>query len=355
MVTEVPPKAMASLALLIMLTLVAPSGRLAQAEGLPLMAEGSYGGLTTRALTVPHRLSVIGFYALGDARTSSWTDLFGLPFPLTARGNTDIVRELAFGWYTIDAAGALLTRSPRNAWQRPAAWQYIIGAAEYYNLRTEMVVHETNRGDLLTTFLADDTAMEHAVVAIAAAASRYGGVNLNFEGLGFLARGEEAQAIRDSFTHFVARLAPVLRAANRTLTLTLHPPNSVYRGYDFAALGKLADRIIIMAHDYGESPEPLDRVIQAVEMALVDVPREKLILGLSVYTETALSLVDKLVVAERFRLQGVSFWRLGLLVDEMWRTLRQVLPAPTNGPSAFVGLDYLAPPVCTLYYVYRKR
>ena len=61
-------------------------------------------------------------------------------------------------------------------------------------------------------------------------------------------------------------------------------------------------------------------------MALVHVPREKLILGISVYTETAVSIVDKLVVAEQYRLQGVSFWRLGLLIDEMWRTLRQVLP-----------------------------
>ncbi|MBS3873986.1 MAG: hypothetical protein KGZ92_00830 [Firmicutes bacterium] len=106
----------------------------------------------------------------------------------------------------------------------------------------------------------------------------------------------------------------------------MHPPNSVYRGYDYAALGALADRIIIMAHDYGDSPEPLHRVVQAVEMALIDVPREKLILGVSVYTETAVSIVDKLVVAEQHRLQGVSFWRLGLLIDEMWRTLRQVLP-----------------------------
>jgi len=312
--------------LFIQLILVTVWGSLAHAEGLPHISDGLPGRSTAWEIAPPHKLNIIGFYALGDARTSSWMDLFGSPFPLTALGNTDIVHELALGWYTIDAAGALLTRSPRHAWQRPLAWEYVLSAAGRYDLRAEMVVHETNRGDLLTTFLADDKAMEQAVAAIAAASGRYGGVNLNFEGLGFLARGEEEKAIRDSFTHFVARLAPALRAANRTLTLTLHPPNSVYRGYDYAALGALADRIIIMAHDYGESPEPLHRVVQAVEMALVHVPREKLILGISVYTETAVSIVDKLVVAEQYRLQGVSFWRLGLLIDEMWRTLRQVLP-----------------------------
>jgi hypothetical protein len=36
-----------------------------------------------------------------------------------------------------------------------------------------------------------------------------------------------------------------------------------------------------MAHDYGPKPEPLNRVVQAVEMALKDVPGEKLILAIT--------------------------------------------------------------------------
>ncbi|MFZ5597525.1 MAG: hypothetical protein ACOY31_11005 [Bacillota bacterium] len=42
-------------------------------------------------------------------------------------------------------------------------------------------------------------------------------------------------------------------------------------------MGKYADRIIIMAYDYGQKPEPVNLVTQAVEMAGKDVAPEKLI------------------------------------------------------------------------------
>lgn len=295
----------------------------------PNITEGSSSG-STLTLSPQHMMTFIGFYALGDARTSSWTNLFGVSFPATATGNTDIVSELALGWFTLDEHGNLLTRSPRTAWQRPAGWQNVLAAAQHYGLRTEMVIHEENRDGMLDTVLNNEQAMANLVAAIVQEAAPFSGVNLNFEGLGLYAEGENLSRIRDKFTRFVSLLASPLRNAGKTMTLTLPPPNSSFRGYDYDALGKLADCIIIMAHDYGPRPEPLNRVVQAVEMALLVVPREKLVLAISVPSETAESMVDKIVVAERFRLQGISFWRLGLLTDEMWRTLRQVVEIRTS-------------------------
>ncbi|ACA59259.1 copper amine oxidase domain protein [Candidatus Desulforudis audaxviator MP104C] len=280
---------------------------------------------TIKIASPPCSMNVIGFYALGDARTSSWTNLFGVPFPATGIGNTDIVRELALGWYTIDAEGNLLTRSPRTAWQRPAGWETVLATAREFGFRTEMVIHETNRGGLLTAFLNDEQAMSRAVDAIVQEASLFDGVNLNLEELGPYATGETQQKIRDSFTNFVALLSPPLREASKTITLTIHPPNSSFRGYDYQALSQLADRIIVMAHDYGPKPEPLNRVVQAVEMALTVVPREKLVLAISAPSETAESITAKVGIAKRYRLQGVSLWRLGLVTEGMWASLRQTI------------------------------
>ena len=280
----------------------------------------------TIEIASPRRaMNIIGFYALGDARTSSWTNLYGVPFPDTGTGNTDLVRELALGWYTIDEQGNLLTRTSRNAWQRPPGWETVLATAKDFGFRTEMVIHENDRGGLLTTFLNDEPAMSRAVAAIVQEASLYHGVNLNLEELGLYATGETRQQIRDSFTRFIAMLAPPLREAGKTLTLTLHPPNSSFRGYDYAALGQLADRIVIMAHDYGPRPEPLNRVVQAVEMALAAVPREKLVLAISTPSETAESINAKIGVAKRYRLQGISLWRLGLVTTDMWTSLGQTI------------------------------
>jgi spore germination protein YaaH len=270
-------------------------------------------------------MNVIGFYALGAGEASSWLDLFGLPYPEISPGNTDIVRELALGWYTIDAQGNLLTRTSRNAWQRPPGWETVLATAKEFGFRTEMVVHENDRGGLLTAFLNDEQAMSRAVAAIAQEAALYHGVNLNLEELGLYASGEAQRRIRDSFTRFVALLAPPLREAGKTLTLTIHPPNSSFRGYDYAALGQLADRIIVMAHDYGPRPEPLNRVVRAVEMALEVVPAEKLILAISAHSETSESILKKIGVAKRYRLQGVSLWRLGLVPDDMWKSIKTTI------------------------------
>jgi hypothetical protein len=299
---------------------------------LPVPAQTS----TTETATPRRTMSVVGFYALGDARTSSWTNLFGVPFPATAIGNTDVVSELALGWYTIDMQGNLLTQSPRTAWRRPAGWETVLMTAREFGLRTEMVVHETNRGGLLTAFLNDEAAMLRAVISIVQEAGHFDGVNLNLEELGLYATGETQQQIRASFTRFVALLAPPLREAGKTLTLTIHPPNSSFRGYDYAALGQLADRIIVMAHDFGPTPEPLHRVVQAVEMALTDVPRERLVLAISAPSETGDSIREKIEVAARFRLQGVSLWRLGLVTADMWLHLREAIVLPDFvGPHEF--------------------
>ena len=188
-----------------------------------------------------------------------------------------------------------------------------------------MGIHENDRGGLLTAFLNDEQAMSRAVAAIVHEVSPYHGVNLNLEELGLYATGETRQQIRDSFTRFIAMLAPPLREAGKTLTLTLHPPNSSFRGYDYAALGQLADRIIVMAHDYGPRPEPLNRVVQAVEMAIAEVPREKIVLAISTPSETAESINAKVGIAKRYRLQGISLWRLGLVTADMWTSLRQTI------------------------------
>ncbi|MGB9920833.1 MAG: stalk domain-containing protein [Moorellales bacterium] len=266
-------------------------------------------------------MTVIGFYALGDSRTSSWTNLFGRPYPETSAGNTDAVGELAPGWYSLDGQGNLLTRS-RTGWQRPEGWEKVLEADRQYELRTEMVVHVTDQDGTLSSLLADPAARSRAATAIAQEARLYQGVNLDFEGLGYRDRNEQLEAVRGRFTEFVRLLAGELEPLGLTLTLTLHAPNSAYQGYDYRALGELADRIIVMAYDYGAVPEPVGRVRQAVETARAAVAPEKLVLGISVPNETPQSLVTKVGIAKRYGLAGIALWRLGLVSQEMWSALR---------------------------------
>jgi spore germination protein YaaH len=136
---------------------------------------------------------------------------------------------------------------------------------------------------------------------------------------------------RTNFTHFVKLLYEKLTARGLTLTLTLHAPNSAYPGYDYESLGNNCDEIIIMAYDYGPKPEPLELVSAAVEKALTLVPAEKLILGVSIPSETPVSLPTKIGIAKRYQLKGITLWRLGLVTQEMWQVLHEnILPITVN-------------------------
>lgn len=272
----------------------------------------------------PTELTVIGFYALGDSKTSSWQDLFGKAYPETGKGNTDLVDELAVGWYSLDEEGNLLTRS-RTGWQRPAGWENVLQAARDSGLKTEMVVHVTDKDGFLANLLTNEKACRQAVDAIVREAKLYQGVNLDFEGLGYQEKGEQLAATRRNFVNFVSLLAKQLteKGQGPGLTLTLHAPNSHYPGYDYRALGQIAGRLIVMAYDYGSKPEPVNLVRQAVEMAIAaGVPPEKLVLGISAPAETSESILTKVGIAKRYDLAGIALWRLGLVSDDMWTALR---------------------------------
>lgn len=276
---------------------------------------------TVKITSPPRQMAVVGFYALGDAQTSSWTNLFGVPYPGTAAGNTGMLSELAMGWYSLDGQGNLLTKS-RTGWQRPEGWEDMLDAARSYNLDTEMVIHVTDEDGTITNLLTNDTAMSQAVTGILQEVNLYRGVNLNLEGLGYRDTGKQLQSVQNSFTSFVSLLAEKLQAAGKTLTITLHAPNSVYKGYDYRALGKVADKIIIMAYDYGPSPEPVNQVIQAVESATAVVPAGKLLLGISAPTENPQSILTKVGIAKKYNLDGIALWRLGVISNDMWQMLK---------------------------------
>ena len=277
-------------------------------------------------ISPPKAMTVIGFYALGDSQTSSWTNLFGQTYPTAAAGNTDIMSELALGWYSIDKQGNLLDKS-RTGWQRPEGWETVLNSAKQYKLLSDMVIHVTDGDRTISSLLNDPIAITQAVNAISEEARQFRGVNLDFEGLGYNDSGEQLQQVQQRFTSFVNQLHQELQANSTGLTLTLHAPNSSYPGYDYKALGQIADRIIIMAYDYGSTPEPVSLVKQAVEMACKSVSANKLILGISAPSETAESIATKVGIAKRYNLNGVALWRLGVINDGMWQALRDSLTA----------------------------
>ena len=76
----------------------------------------------------------------------------------------------------------------------------------------------------------------------------YSGVTIDFEGL----RASD----RENFVAFMTEMSAALQEKGQTLYVAVMPAvfaEAYFDGYDFAALGRLCDRVILMAHDYAST------------------------------------------------------------------------------------------------------
>ena len=295
----------------------------------------------TRAITVvspPRPMRVLGYYALGAAETSSWAELFGRPFPDVGTppadgGAADLVSEIACGWFVLDPdTGGIVLDDAYSGQKRPDNWTDVLAGCGEFDVAADMMVHWSRLVDgvadpVIYDFLASPELMRRAVREIVDHAAAYRGVNLDLELLGQRQTGDQSATTRQRFTAFVQSLAEALRDSERTLTLSLHPLNSWYPGYDWEALGRLADTVVIMAYGYAPKgqPEPIGKVIEAVDLALAVVPKDKLLLGLLARYETPESIAAKLGLAKRRGLAGIALWRLGVVEPARLTVVRSAI------------------------------
>lgn len=75
----------------------------------------------------------------------------------------------------------------------------------------------------------------------------FDGIVVDFENI----RGER---LKQLYTEFLSKLSEALEKSNKKLYVAVHPQRgggqAYYNGYDYRTIGKIADRVILMAHDY---------------------------------------------------------------------------------------------------------
>ncbi|NEU60291.1 stalk domain-containing protein [Paenibacillus sp. ALJ109b] len=230
------------------------------------------------------------------------------------------MNSVAFGWSRIDREGQFTLQG--DEYQIPAAAgdvtpQSIVADAANQSIKPYLMVYSLDGNGELTKVLSDSSMRKKSIEGITAAIAEngFGGVVLDFEGLGFKLDAVEQQKLLNNYVKQLKDSLP----KDIALSLAVPPLNSAYKGYDYKTLASLADDIIIMAYQYNpvgtkaQVPEPNSLVDHAIQLALdAGVSKQKLLLGISLNSETSSSIDDKLGLAKRYDLKGAAFWRLGL-------------------------------------------
>ena len=210
------------------------------------------------------------------------------------------------------------------------------------------------------------------------------GINLDLEGV--------KKQNESNFTAFIEDITTALHQHNFDLYLCVpakweHNDDSSWSGaYNYLALGELVDKIIIMAYDYhwpGGPPgaiAPLNWVQDVIDYAIINIPLEKIILGIGFYGyewvinseepgrgltypqikslqlkyntmiewdqdssspylryqesqqeheiwfENMVSIKEKIKLVKSYQLAGAAFWRLGQEDQRLWRRINEVIP-----------------------------
>jgi spore germination protein YaaH len=230
------------------------------------------------------------------------------------------MNSVAFGWSRIDRNGQFTLQGDEYYLPEAAGEltpQTIVADAADQNIKPYLMVYALDGQGELTKVLSDSSLREKSIQGIndAVTENGFGGVVLDFEGLGFKLDAKQQQKLLNDYVKQLKASLP----HDISISLAVPPLNSAYKGYDYKTLASLADDLIIMAYQYNPAgtkaqvPEPNSLVDQAIQLALnAGVPKDKLLLGINLNSETGTSVDDKLGLAKRYDLKGAAFWRLGL-------------------------------------------
>lgn len=245
-------------------------------------------------------LHTLAFYAIRSFQERDWIAAFD---------------TTAFGWGRLNDEGKLSLKGKDYYWpesagdvtpdslvQKASNGYFMVYASDINGELSKLIENKDLQQQFISRLL--EIVKDH----------HFKGALLDFEGLGL---SGDIPKVQKQFNTFVQRTATQLHQAGKKLTLSLHPLNSSYHGYDYATLGTEADEIIVMAYNYNKSSstgqEPLQKVDEAIRLTLKKVPAGKVLLGISMGSEQAETLRGKIGLAKRYGLKGIAVWWLGLI------------------------------------------
>lgn len=299
---------------------------------------------------------VYGYYGFG-----SYSSLLANPEKLST---------IATMWFILNGDGSIKTNYPKD-------YQSALDFCRQNGIKTNAVLFQNNSA-LLEQLLNSPENWDRVCLELTTILEKdsFDGINLDLEGI--------PNTLREEFLKFIAYLSKFIRAKGKTVLISLPPKTSDnqswYTAYDYGELASLGDCFIVMAYDQhysGSQPGPLAGIKwaeQVIKYTVSKINLEKLILSCGLYGydwpegergsivdhsdveelkkkhgvnvfwdenhyspylqytsaegvehivwfENDKSIAGKISLINKYQLQGMALWRLGLIPESVWNTI----------------------------------
>ncbi|AOY78038.1 glycosyl hydrolase family 18 protein [Clostridium formicaceticum] len=180
--------------------------------------------------------------------------------------------SVGFGWsrleYDAETNQVLLntTRDNDNDFGIPAGFSQPLNLAKEKNISAQLMVFAENDTVLNTDTESNVPLVQYIVtkpevrkqvidaIVKQINATTVGDLTVSFNGVVIDFENMKGDLLKKSFNIFLAELRQELDKNNKLLYVAVHPARpsgqAYYDGYDFKAIGEIADKVILMAHDY---------------------------------------------------------------------------------------------------------
>ena len=176
----------------------------------------------------------------------------------------------------------------------PADDSELIRLAYRYNVAPIMVFSSLDESGGFSTERAarlfndvdlQNTVLDHVMAVVQE--KGYAGVDMDFEYI--------APEDAEGYQAFLRRASERLTSRGLTLSVALAPktyagqPGLLYEAHDYAAIGAIADRVLLMTYEGGYTygppmaVAPLDQVRRVVAYAVTEIPTDKILMGIPNY------------------------------------------------------------------------
>lgn len=248
--------------------------------------------IITNQLIYPYRLAVGQALLINDGRTNrdGYVDFNGFAYPFISswvlENTLPYLTYMSVFSYGFTKEGYLVYPELADEWMIEMAGQF-----QTIPILTLTPLDELGRfnNNLITSIVNSTEYMNRLIEELlyVLESKGYGGVDVDFEYI--------KQEDRDLFTAFVVELHRRLSAQGYTVSVDLAPktsanqPGLLYAGKDYAALGAVADWVLLMTYEWGYkygppmAVAPINKVRQVVEYAVTEIDNRKINLGIPNY------------------------------------------------------------------------